>query len=628
MPGSFNNWDTAANSLELQVDSNSSGNWCITLMLAAGEYEYKYFIDQEWTTDPDAIDSNDDGFGGLNAIFALSEAGEILPVGEANLEGISPLADKWLVASNSPSNSPVDPQVSMQVGVSQTSETDTSKAAMATSQEAISSLPSEVEETKTETSSEVAFVEPKDASAPQAVTGGILFSYLGPGAQKAVLRGSFNNWGETPMQKSPQGVWYVVVDLAPGSYQYKFFVDEVWLEDPNDLTSADDGFGGKNSVVDVVRTESGALALAEAGESASNFSGFVYGRFTAGPDINQEGRFAALDNSRAGLVLGYGGEGLELTFNLGGSINEALEFAGAQIRGEFSGFELAMGYNLPLFDSDKLSYSDQFGFGLTALGLSTQLNQLELGLYAGVNLELVSNFVLAYAQTELEGLMLRADGLFATGGWSNANGGGYGGAILLALAGQFDQLSLEINAAASFGGPEVPNLFSIGNGFAARARLGYVQDALSLKLYSAFASEGFKLDLAGISPQRLKLINHYGLSTMHWRNQEGISLMKDFNGYSALNYSQLDLSYALNESLSPRFHLASDYQGIEVMAGLGFKLFDFESEAGLSFTSRFNSEDPSPQGLGAYLIASRSFNNGTFYVGIESAQAIMLLPSP
>ena len=47
--------------------------------------------------------------------------------------------------------------------------------------------------------------------------------------------GSFNNWNENLAlcQKDDQGIWFVTVDLAPGEYEYKFFINnELVLNDP------------------------------------------------------------------------------------------------------------------------------------------------------------------------------------------------------------------------------------------------------------------------------------------------------------------------------------------------------------------------------------------------------------
>ncbi len=81
----------------------------------------------------------------------------------------------------------------------------------------------------------------------------------GQSVQSVSLRGSMNDWGETPLAKGDDGVWRVTVDLAPGTYQYKYFVDGQWPQDmstglgggpldPDAGNYVDDGYGGKNAV--------------------------------------------------------------------------------------------------------------------------------------------------------------------------------------------------------------------------------------------------------------------------------------------------------------------------------------------------------------------------------------------
>jgi glycosidase len=73
------------------------------------------------------------------------------------------------------------------------------------------------------------------------------------------LRGSFNSWGEWPMEKQPDGTWNITVDLEPGEYQYKFYINGKWPQDmstaraegpvdPNAIGYINDGFGGQNAI--------------------------------------------------------------------------------------------------------------------------------------------------------------------------------------------------------------------------------------------------------------------------------------------------------------------------------------------------------------------------------------------
>ena len=88
---------------------------------------------------------------------------------------------------------------------------------------------------------------------PEITPEGVLFTYAGS-AQSVHLAGDFNNWSTSSdaLTKTADGTWSIVKKLEPGSYQYKFFIDDgTWEEDKANPNTADDGFGGKNSVVTV-----------------------------------------------------------------------------------------------------------------------------------------------------------------------------------------------------------------------------------------------------------------------------------------------------------------------------------------------------------------------------------------
>ncbi|PIU17879.1 MAG: hypothetical protein COT16_03885 [Elusimicrobia bacterium CG08_land_8_20_14_0_20_44_26] len=45
--------------------------------------------------------------------------------------------------------------------------------------------------------------------------------------------------------------WEATLNLSPGTHHYKFVVDGNWLPDPNNPNTAEDGFGGQNSVLNL-----------------------------------------------------------------------------------------------------------------------------------------------------------------------------------------------------------------------------------------------------------------------------------------------------------------------------------------------------------------------------------------
>ena len=67
------------------------------------------------------------------------------------------------------------------------------------------------------------------------------------------LVGDFNDWNteEFPMKKTSSG-WELEMELAPGSYQYKFFSDGIWFDDSLAQHHVDNEYGTKNSVIIVI----------------------------------------------------------------------------------------------------------------------------------------------------------------------------------------------------------------------------------------------------------------------------------------------------------------------------------------------------------------------------------------
>lgn len=97
---------------------------------------------------------------------------------------------------------------------------------------------------------------------PPVECGDTLFALdAGTDVVQVLLSGTFNGWADSPagteLMEAPDGngVWEVTVALDPGKYEYKFIVDEEWMEDPKNPDKVDDGNGGFNSVVEVPECE-------------------------------------------------------------------------------------------------------------------------------------------------------------------------------------------------------------------------------------------------------------------------------------------------------------------------------------------------------------------------------------
>ena len=76
------------------------------------------------------------------------------------------------------------------------------------------------------------------------------FAFRAPNARQVTLAGDFNNWDTEAarMHKAPDGVWHLSVALKPGRYEYRFFADEVWCDDPAAQLRAANSMGTENCV--------------------------------------------------------------------------------------------------------------------------------------------------------------------------------------------------------------------------------------------------------------------------------------------------------------------------------------------------------------------------------------------
>ena len=72
-------------------------------------------------------------------------------------------------------------------------------------------------------------------------------------AQAVYLAGDFNDWEPSAgkMKKGKSGSYQLKMKLSPGEYQYKFIVDGIWFNDPQEDKQAMNPYGTMNSVVRV-----------------------------------------------------------------------------------------------------------------------------------------------------------------------------------------------------------------------------------------------------------------------------------------------------------------------------------------------------------------------------------------
>ncbi|MDD5687793.1 MAG: glycogen-binding domain-containing protein [Elusimicrobia bacterium] len=85
---------------------------------------------------------------------------------------------------------------------------------------------------------------------PKITGDSVIFQYKSDNAQKVFVAGTFNNWdGKKGTMIKNAGIWSTTVQIKPGKYFYKFKVDGIWYLDPKNPVSADDGKGGRVSVL-------------------------------------------------------------------------------------------------------------------------------------------------------------------------------------------------------------------------------------------------------------------------------------------------------------------------------------------------------------------------------------------
>ena len=86
-----------------------------------------------------------------------------------------------------------------------------------------------------------------------AADGGVVLELDLPNASQVFVAGQFNEWSltKTPLERGADGIWRATLQLKPGKYEYKFYVDGQWLEDPTNPDKVPDPYGGNNSVLTV-----------------------------------------------------------------------------------------------------------------------------------------------------------------------------------------------------------------------------------------------------------------------------------------------------------------------------------------------------------------------------------------
>ena len=270
--GSFNDWSTTKNPMK-KVKENV---WEAAIPLETGKYQYKFVTDGNWITDSENPNTTDDGLGGKNSIVEVTKG--TVAKKETKIKGgtvetkdgvkfvykakaenvfVAGSFNDWSATKNPMKKIKEDVWeivIPLEVGKYQykfvaDGNWITDSENPSATDDGLGGKNSLIVVTK---SAEVKKIK----SGSQATKDGAKFVILAPTASSAssvYLAGDFNNWSQTDdmMKKDSSGNWTIVKKLSKGKHQYKFVVDGNWIVDPGNPNTADDGFGGKNSVVEV-----------------------------------------------------------------------------------------------------------------------------------------------------------------------------------------------------------------------------------------------------------------------------------------------------------------------------------------------------------------------------------------
>jgi len=74
------------------------------------------------------------------------------------------------------------------------------------------------------------------------------FNLSAPQAQSVYIAGDFNQWSLSlhPLKQDKNGNWRISLGLNPGQYEYRFFVDGEWQNDPSCSSLVENPFGTTN----------------------------------------------------------------------------------------------------------------------------------------------------------------------------------------------------------------------------------------------------------------------------------------------------------------------------------------------------------------------------------------------
>ena len=92
----------------------------------------------------------------------------------------------------------------------------------------------------------------KKSTAKKATAKNVTFTVHADKGKAVYVAGEFNKWNPTAKKMAYKaGVYTATVELAAGTYQYKFVIDGTWCADPENVNSVANDQGTFNSVIEV-----------------------------------------------------------------------------------------------------------------------------------------------------------------------------------------------------------------------------------------------------------------------------------------------------------------------------------------------------------------------------------------
>ena len=72
-----------------------------------------------------------------------------------------------------------------------------------------------------------------------------------PMSKAVSVAGDFNGWDVKvhPMRQNDDGVWTKAVMVFPGRYEYRFYADGQWCNDPRSASKCENCFGTQNDYI-------------------------------------------------------------------------------------------------------------------------------------------------------------------------------------------------------------------------------------------------------------------------------------------------------------------------------------------------------------------------------------------